>query len=336
LFYSDNTYSRVVKEKDDINELTGLTINDFQFQLMPGWSEAEWTVEPDVDEASIVVYRLCPYSVVEGDGLHPLEFGENIFPVVCTPEKGLPKEYTITITRELSDNALLSDIAIDSISLDGFNPNIFAYAGIDFPFEKETIELSATPQDINASVSGTGTIPLEVGNNLLIISVTAQDGVTAQQYLVAVHRDEAPASASPSASPSPSPSASPTASPSPTPTPTGSTTPAPTPSPSGSPSSTPEPSASIEPSPTPTPEGSSDPSVTPNASPEPSATPLPSPTVTPMETDNPNPDDGDGTGFGNWIKEHPGITAAAGVVAGGTFILVTQQIIKRRKKKKTD
>ncbi len=338
LFYSDNTYSRVVKEKDDINELTGLTINDFQFQLMPGWSEAEWTVEPDVDEASIVVYRLCPYSVVEGDGLHPLEFGENIFPVVCTPEKGLPKEYTITITRELSDNALLSDIAIDSISLDGFNPNIFAYAGIDFPYEKETIELTATPQDINASVSGTGTIPLEVGNNLFIISVTAQDGVTAQQYLVAVHRDEAPASASPSASPSPSPSASPTASPSPTPapTPTGSTTPAPTPSPSGSPSSTPEPSASIEPSPTPTPEGSSDPSVTPTVSPEPSATPLPSPTVTPMETDNPNPDDGDGTGFGNWIKEHPGITAAAGVVAGGTFILVTQQIIKRRKKKKTD
>ena len=342
LFYSDNTYSRVEKEKDDINELTGLEINDFQFQLMPGWTGAEYTVEADVDEADITVYRMCPYSVVEGDGIHPLEFGENIFPVICTSEKGGSREYTIIITRELSDNPLLSGITIDTVPIDGFNPNIFAYTGISFPNEKESIELSASPQDPNAAVTGTGILSLDVGDNLFVINVTAQDEVTDQQYIVAINRADAPESPSPTTTPPPSPTSTPDSSPSPTPassgtpspTPTASTTPSPTPTATGTTEPTPTPVSTTDPStePTPAPSTTALPSTEPSESPEPGT----SATVTPSPSPNPGTDDEDNTDstFGGWIKEHPGITAASGVVVGGTFILVTQQIIKKGKKKK--
>lgn len=162
LFYSDNTYSRVEKEKDDINIIAGLAVNGFQFQLIEGWTEANYTVASDVSDAEIIAYPVCPFSVIEGIGTHPLEFGENVFPLTCVPETGSSKEYTLTITRELSDNALLSDISLDAVSLDGFNPNIFAYTGINFPNEKETVDLEAIPQDANAVVTGTGTMNLNV------------------------------------------------------------------------------------------------------------------------------------------------------------------------------
>ncbi len=291
---------------------------------MEGWTEAGITVESDVAEAEIITYQMCPYSTVEGDGMQPLDFGENIFLVTCIPEIGDSKEYTITITRELSDNALLSGLSLDAVPMDGFNPNIFAYTGISFPYEKETVELTATPQDSNAIVSGAGTLTLDEGDNLIIINVLAQDEATNQQYIVAINRAEAPASSSPSSSPTPVPSTTPTPTPVPT---TGSTAPSPTPttSPSTTTESTPTPTPSSEPGPSPTPGSSDEPTATPLTSTAPTNTPVPSPSGEPLETDNPDMDNDENGGFGNWIKEHPGITAASGVVIGGALILIIQQ-----------
>ncbi|MBN1624688.1 MAG: hypothetical protein JXN10_11600 [Clostridia bacterium] len=338
LFYSDMASRMIIKEKDDINEIISVEINGAGLQLMEGWTQANWTVEPEIETAEILASPWCPYSTIEGLGTFPLEFGENYFPLVCIPETGTSKEYTILIIREISDNPLLSDISIDSVLIDGFNPNIFAYTGINFPYDKESIELSATPQDSNAIVTGTGTLNIDVGYNLFVISVIAQDEVTDQQYIIAVNRAEAPATPTPAPSPTstpdstPSPTPASSSTPTPTPIPTSSSTPSPTPTATGTTEPTPTPSTEPSTEPTPTPSSSATPDSEPSKSPEPGSTQ----TLTPSSTPNPGTDSEDNidVSFGTWINEHPGIAATAGVVAGGTLILVAYQLSKKGKKKK--
>jgi len=90
----------------------------------------------------------------------------------------------------LSDIAGLSSITIDNGTLTpDFNENTLNYA-VEVDNSVESITVTATPVSSGAVVNGDGVIALDVGENVITIEVTAEDGVTKKNYTITVTRAE--------------------------------------------------------------------------------------------------------------------------------------------------
>ena len=134
------------------------------------------TVPNDTDKATITAEAADSRSTVTGTGEKDLNYGSNNFDVVVTAEDGTKKTYTVTIERELSNDVKLSDLTVDGTTVDGFDPDTSTYTIPNVGNDVTSITVGATPENPEATVTGTGEIPLEVGNNTIEVTVTAQDG----------------------------------------------------------------------------------------------------------------------------------------------------------------
>ncbi|WP_171056287.1 hemoblobin-interacting domain-containing protein [Paenibacillus sinopodophylli] len=130
----------------------------------------------------------------------PLHAGLNIITVVVTSQDGLTsKTYTIEVYK-VSDDALLSNITVDQVSLT-FVPSILEYS-IDVPNAAESLGFSVTKANTKQmlavtgadEISVTGSVytysatHLAVGTNVIEIHVMAQDGLTVIPYRLLVNR----------------------------------------------------------------------------------------------------------------------------------------------------
>jgi len=133
----------------------------------------------------------------------PLSVGANIINAVVTAQDGITiKNYSITITRQASTDATLSNIT--------YSPAITktTVAGADFRDYAATVantftSIAVTPvlHDGGASVKVNGVavisgntsalVPLNVGVNIINTVVTAQDGITTKSYSLSITRKEA-------------------------------------------------------------------------------------------------------------------------------------------------
>ena len=134
------------------------------------------TVPSDTDKATITATAADSRSTVTGTGEQNLNYGSNNFDVVVTAEDGTKKTYTVNIERELSSDVKLKDLTVDGTTVDGFDPDTSTYTIPNVGNDVTSIVVGATPENENATVTGTGEIPLEVGNNTIEVTVTAQDG----------------------------------------------------------------------------------------------------------------------------------------------------------------
>ncbi|MEP6805479.1 MAG: cadherin-like beta sandwich domain-containing protein, partial [Flavobacterium sp.] len=128
-----------------------------------------------------------------------LKVGDNVITIVVTAEDGITQEtYEVIVTREPSSNAGLTDLAISNGTLSPvFEEGIKDYT-TTVPNNIENITLTAITADPSATIkvngievpSGTPTdkLPLEVGKNEIVTTVTAQDG-TISIYTVIVTRE---------------------------------------------------------------------------------------------------------------------------------------------------
>ena len=130
-------------------------------------------------------------------GSIPLSVGSNTITIVLTGQDGITKKtYTITITRSPSSIALLSNLTASNITL---NP-IFSSSTTSYTANANnttsSITITPTTSDPNATVtingsivtSGTASsnIQLILGNNIITIIVTAQDGISKQTYTLTI------------------------------------------------------------------------------------------------------------------------------------------------------
>jgi len=118
--------------------------------------------------------------------------GEGTATITVTTEDGdFSASCIVTVSRALSSDATLSVITIDAGALSPtFSPSVTQYT-VNVENEITTIDLSATANDAAATVSGTGTKSLNVGDNVFNITVTAENGEQ-QVYTVTVNRAEPP------------------------------------------------------------------------------------------------------------------------------------------------
>lgn len=89
-----------------------------------------------------------------------------------------------------SSNNNLTSISIDGAVITGFNKNTLTYTLAAVENSKTSIHITVALEDSKASVTGTGTKTLVVGNNSFQIVVTAEDGST-KTYVIQVERKAA-------------------------------------------------------------------------------------------------------------------------------------------------
>ena len=117
-----------------------------------------------------------------------LSAGANVITIVVTAEDYETMEtYTVRVVRGVSDDARLSSLslmdgdgmAIDLMDMDGMTAEFMAdtmmyYADVDAGVDM--IEVMATAMDSDATVSGDGAVSLDVGENTITVTVTAETG----------------------------------------------------------------------------------------------------------------------------------------------------------------
>jgi len=181
------TFSR---NKSSDNNLKSLSIDGYSLNetFSPSKTLYTATVPGTVSSINISAVANDPNASVTGTGSKTLNYGTNTIQIRVKAENGADKDYTITVTRAKKDIATLSDLKVDGTTVPSFNENTLVYTLTEVPFNKTSVNVTATPKDSDATVTGTGTINLNTGVNEIPVVVTAQDGVAKTTYKIKISR----------------------------------------------------------------------------------------------------------------------------------------------------
>lgn len=128
-------------------------------------------------------------ATVEGTGMKMVIPGPNTFTVRVKAEDNSVREYRITVTRAASPNNYLESLTIDGeVYTPEFNRETLTYT-LTVPYETDTLNIEAIPEDEEATVLGDGVVSLKQGVNNIEIYVTAPNG-NVRTYVVKVTRKD--------------------------------------------------------------------------------------------------------------------------------------------------
>lgn len=158
------------------------------------------TITPTVAPAGAIV-TINGVAVADGtpSGSIPLTVGpNNITAVVTSPGGASINTYTVKVNRAPSADDGLASLAISVGTLSpGFSTAITSYTA-NVSTTTTTINLTTVTTDPTATIKVNGVdvtsglvsanIPIGIGNNPVVVTVTAQDGITKQNYVVTVIR----------------------------------------------------------------------------------------------------------------------------------------------------
>ena len=129
-------------------------------------------------------------SKVIGNGTYDLEVGENTVVLLVRAEDNTERQYKLTIRRNKSTNANLSSLSARESVLDpSFNSGVLSY-NLRVLEEVTSLTLKVVPESSAATVEIIGNENFEIGNNVVIVRVTAEDGTTQKEYTLNVLRQE--------------------------------------------------------------------------------------------------------------------------------------------------
>ncbi len=133
----------------------------------------------------------------------PLGVGANTIEVrVRAEDYETFKTYTVTVTR--ADASLSTDATLDSLTLSNIDFGTFDPANTSYTVEVENdvTETTVTPTvnhtgavhviTLDGLENADGEVSLQVGENVIAVRVTAEDGTTTATYTVAITRKRAP------------------------------------------------------------------------------------------------------------------------------------------------
>ncbi len=127
-------------------------------------------------------------------GVNNLNVGDNRITARCTSESGEGRNYILTVKRAapaqvLSDDATLSALNVDGYTISpAFSSSVTSY-NVNVPFEATSVKVNATKNHNKANVIIKGMDNLQVGNNVITVEVTAENG-TKKSYTINVTREE--------------------------------------------------------------------------------------------------------------------------------------------------
>ncbi len=142
--------------------------------------QSEVTLEPLVDEVEVVVETTDPDATYEISGDTNLEAGLNVLTVTVTAPNGDTLDYNVTLNV-----ALNTDASLASVLINGVDTAIGEVVELDPYTEMVDVDVQAT--DPEAGIDVVGDIELVPGENRLLITVTAADGETVEEYEITLN-----------------------------------------------------------------------------------------------------------------------------------------------------
>ncbi len=134
------------------------------------------TVDNSVNTINIIAESYDRNATITGDGLQNLETGINYFTVEVASESGKIKTYTIVVTKAGSSNNNVEELevlnGVMTPSYTNDNPNY----NVEIPYEEDSLDLKVKLSDEKATYNVVGNENLQVGQNLVKVLVTAENG----------------------------------------------------------------------------------------------------------------------------------------------------------------
>ena len=142
--------------------------------------QSEVTLEPLVNEVEVVVETTDVDATYEITGDTNLEAGLNILTVTVTAPNGETEDYNVTLNV-----AFNTDTTLVSVLINGVDTAIGEVVELAPYTEMVDVDVQATDPEANIEV--TGDIELVPGDNQLLITVTAADGETVEEFEITLN-----------------------------------------------------------------------------------------------------------------------------------------------------
>lgn len=172
-----------------------MSIDGYDIDFASNKTSYQLTVEYEVNQINIKASTADSTARVSGTGTKDLNLYTNTFNIVVTAENGSRKTYTIEVIRkdidgnikELATDNTLSSITITDYNIN-FNPEILEYTIL--LNEAVIPEINALATDTNATVTVNNPDSIKTGNNVIEISVIAENGAEQIYKINAIYLDE--------------------------------------------------------------------------------------------------------------------------------------------------
>jgi hypothetical protein len=132
------------------------------------------------------------HATISGDtGEQPLTANTTTLTITVTAENGIShNDYIVTVNRSAANNdATLSSLTLSTGDLTpAFSSTVYVYEST-VPYEVTELTVNATTNNSNATINGIGLKQLAIGLNTIIVTVTAENGTTVQNYTLKITRD---------------------------------------------------------------------------------------------------------------------------------------------------
>lgn len=182
--FGNNSYANELKQKG--SDLPSFDKNVYEYYIYVEYSDTSLIINP--------TYAPGATGIITGNT--NLQVGSNIVTIVVTASDGITKKtYTIEVIR----NAPSSSAEITEVRLKNIETNKIEYVTdvelgkinvINVPYEYRKINIIPIKSEssANATVIDLGNLDLVEGNNDFVIRITAEDGVTTNEYQIRVVR----------------------------------------------------------------------------------------------------------------------------------------------------
>ena len=177
-----NDLSSKIKIVSNVNTLKKLEVEGENLRPKFDSNVTSYKINTDKDFITISASPTDSESKVTGDvGKKKLYYGTNIFVINVTSVKGEIRKYYIYATRNTKKLDKNSDITLKELSLSCGN--------IDVDYKIDTVKVKAIPNSNKAIIKIDKPDKLEVGENFITITVTAEDG-TVGKYVIVINKGE--------------------------------------------------------------------------------------------------------------------------------------------------
>lgn len=205
LKYVEATTTRA---KNTSAKLTNFTVKNATFK--PAFSQSikdykiyvnkdtikQITINPSYEQSGVTLEVTCKVGCTSHTDLPnklDLVMGKNEAEFVFTSEDGKMKEtYNFIIYRGATTDgsSKLASLTVEGLELkEKFNKDVLDYT-LEVPFETEKVNVIATAEDENANVQIKGNENLQVGDNVVTITVTSAESEEKKIYNITIKRNE--------------------------------------------------------------------------------------------------------------------------------------------------
>lgn len=183
-----------LKEKDNNTLLSTFEMQGVELDPQFNKEITDYYARVPYDKDSVHIECTCEGNYCETDNQkdYALEVGHNVIKIIVTAEDETTRVYSFVIIREgKSDDATLATLTIKDqlgspLKLD-FNPQVIKY-DLTVSYQVNEISYEGVCSGVNCVIDvEKGSKKLEVGQNQLVIRVTAEDGNT-NEYRINIER----------------------------------------------------------------------------------------------------------------------------------------------------